>query len=73
MGCNDARLQVVPSIFFDLLDKIVALRKTYTLDLPQRLEKAQLREFALLPQRAELASFSQRIAAYSAHLQTFNR
>ena len=66
-------LQVVPSIFFVLLDKMVALRKAYTLDLPQKLEKAQLRELAHLPQRAELASLSQSMAAYAANLQAFDR
>lgn len=66
-------LQVVPSIFFVLLDKMVALRQAYTLDLPQRLEKTQLRELAHLPQRAELASLSQIMAAYAANLQAFDR
>lgn len=65
--------QAVPAVFFHLLDKMVALRKAHSLDLPPRLEKTQLREYAHLPQRAELAGLTGRLAAYSHHLAAFNR
>ena len=66
-------MQVVPVIFFGLLDAVVAIHQGSNLQLPDRLEKAQLRDLAHLSERAELARWTQRAAAYTRNLRAFDR
>ena len=66
-------LQVVPVIIFELLDAVVALHQGHNLNLPERLEKAQLRDCAHLSERAELARLTQKAAASSRSLRAFDR
>ena len=66
-------LQVVPEIIFELLDAVVALHQGHNLKLPERVEKAQLRDCAHLSERAELAKLTQKAAAYSRSLRAFDR
>lgn len=51
----------------------MALRQEHNLDLPDRVDKSDVRAFAHLPQRAELARLTQKAAAYSRNLKAFNR
>ena len=74
--CCDLRSalwQVVPVLFFETLEAVCAIHEAHTLTLPSRFEKAQLKEYAHFPQRAELAQLTQRMAAYAAHLHAFDR
>ena len=65
--------QVAPLILFELLDAMVALHQGHNLSLPERVEKAQLRDCAHLSERAELAKLTQRAAACSYSLRVFDR
>lgn len=56
-------LQAVPATVLALADRIVRLQAAGMPPLPDRLDKGALREYAQLPQRAELASLTDRIAA----------
>lgn len=66
-------LQVVPELFFNTVEVVSAIHETHALSLPDRPEKAQLREYAHLPQRAELAQLTQQLAAYAGNLKAFDR
>ncbi len=66
-------LQVVPVIFFKVLDGIVALRQGHNLILPERLEKPEVSKYAHPPGRAEMARLAQTAAAYSCNLRAFDR
>lgn len=66
-------LQVVPELFFNTVEEVGAIHETHTLSLPDRPEKAQLREYSHLPQRAELAQLTQQLAAYAGNLKAFDR
>ena len=68
-----AALQVVPQLFFNTVEHVCAIHEAHALTLPDRPEKAQLREYAHLPQRAELAQLTQQLAAYAGHLRAFDR
>lgn len=65
--------QVVPVLFFETLEVVCAIHEAHTLTLPDRPEKAQLREYAHLPERAELAQLTQKLAAYAGNLRAFDR
>ena len=66
-------LQVVPFLFFQSLDAAIAIHHAHHLSLPDRPEKAELREYACFPERAELARLTQNLAAYSCNLRAFDR
>lgn len=66
-------LQVVPVVFFELLDAVVALHQNQDLSLPERLEKTELKDRAHLAERAELMRLVQKAAAYSCNLKAFDR
>lgn len=66
-------VQVVPVLFFETLDAACAIHSAHTLSLPERPEKAQLREYSCFPERAELAKLTQRLAAYADNLKAFDR
>ena len=66
-------LQVVPELFFNTVEIACAIHEAHVLNLPDRPEKAQLREYAHLPQRAELAKLTQQLAAYATNLKAFDR
>ena len=70
---KSALLQVVPILFFEILDTVIAIHQAHSLRLPDRLEKAQLREYAQFPERAELAKALQRVASYARNLHAFDR
>lgn len=70
---SSAVWQVVPVLFFDTLEAVCAVHETNNLTLPTRLEKAQLREYAHFPQRAELAQLTRKLAAYAGYLRDFDR
>jgi WASH complex subunit strumpellin len=55
--------QVVPRTVVELLDRIVTLQTEGIAELPSRLEKGRLRDYAQLEQRYELAALTHRIAA----------
>ena len=55
--------QAVPATVLALVDRIVRLQASSMPPLPTRLDKGALRDFAQLPERAELASLTDRIAA----------
>jgi len=66
-------LQVVPVIFFKVLDGIVALHEGHKLILPERLEKPEVSKYAHPQERAEMAKLAQTAAAYSRNLRAFDR
>ena len=66
-------LQVIPELFFNMVEVVSTIHETHALSLPDRPEKAQLREYAHLPQRAELAQLTQQLAAYAGNLKAFDR
>ena len=68
-----AALQVGQELFFNTVEVVCAVHEAHALNLPDRPEKAQLREYANLPQRAELAQLTQQLAAYAANLRSFDR
>ncbi len=66
-------LQVVPVIFFKVLDGVVALHDGHNLILPDRLEKPEVSKYAHTRERAEMAKLAQTAAAYSRNLRAFDR
>ncbi len=55
--------QAVPATVLALVDRIVRLQEGGMPALPPQLPKARLRDYAQLPQRAELAALTDSIAA----------
>ncbi len=55
--------QAVPATVLALVDRIVRLQEAGMPALPPQLPKARLRDYAQLPQRAELAALTDNIAA----------
>ena len=55
--------QAVPATVLALVDRIVRLQEAGMPALPPQLPKARLRDYAQLPQRAELAALTDSIAA----------
>lgn len=47
------------------MDQIVVVQSQRMQPLPPRVDKAQLRDFAQLPQRSQLAALAHRIAAFA--------
>jgi len=55
-------LEIVPISIFSVLDKIIDLRTNIIKELPNRIERAQLKQFAQLEERAKLASLTKEIS-----------
>ncbi|KAK9819467.1 hypothetical protein WJX74_009419 [Apatococcus lobatus] len=72
-ACSHARLlsftqrllQGVPAAVFEALEAAAQLRREHDLELPARVERDQLRDYALLPQRAHLLRLTSRMAAFA--------
>ena len=60
-------------LFFEMLDAAVGIFQTNDLAFPDKIEKAQLRDFAHFSERAELANLTQKLAAYACNLKAFDR
>lgn len=57
-------LQVIPASMFALLEKVVELQSKLE-DLPTRLEKDKLKEFAQLDKRFEIARLTHKVSVLS--------
>ena len=55
-------LEIVPVSIFGVLDNIIQLRTNVIKDLPNRIERAKLKEYAQLDDRAKLASLTKEIS-----------
>eukprot|EP00735_Rhodelphis_limneticus_P001014 TRINITY_DN1155_c0_g1::TRINITY_DN1155_c0_g1_i1::g.17241::m.17241 TRINITY_DN1155_c0_g1::TRINITY_DN1155_c0_g1_i1::g.17241 ORF type:complete len:1147 (-),score=362.33,sp/Q54IR8/WASC5_DICDI/52.49/0.0,Strumpellin/PF10266.4/0 TRINITY_DN1155_c0_g1_i1:284-3724(-) len=55
-------LQVIPTSMFEVLSDIVNIRTTSLKELPTKIEKAQLKDFAQLTERYQLARATHRIS-----------
>lgn len=59
------RAQGVPAAVFEALEAAAKLRREHNLELPARVERDQLRDYALLPQRAHLLRLTSRMSAFA--------
>jgi hypothetical protein len=65
--------QVVPATLGDLLDQVVVLQSQRMQPLPARVDKAQLRDLAQLPERSQLAALAHRIAAFAEGMRAMEK
>ena len=55
-------LEIVPVSIFGVLDNIIQLRTNVIKELPNRIERAQLKQYAQLEERAKLASYTKEVS-----------
>lgn len=55
-------LQIIPETMFSLLAKIIKLQTEKIKEVPTRLDKDKMRDFAQLPERYQMAELSHRVA-----------
>ncbi|KAK3601512.1 hypothetical protein CHS0354_027658 [Potamilus streckersoni] len=58
-------LQIIPRSMFGLLDKIITLQTTQIKEVPTRLEKDKMKEFAQLEERYQVAKLTQSISVFT--------
>ncbi|XP_062506598.1 WASH complex subunit 5-like [Corticium candelabrum] len=58
-------LQIIPESMFELLDKVISLQTFKMKELPTRLEKEKLREYAQLDDRYEVARLTHAISVFT--------
>lgn len=58
-------LQIIPESMFNLLARIINIQTNELKELPTRLEKDKLKEFAQLDQRYEIAKYTNAISLYT--------
>jgi len=61
-------LQIIPESVFGLLAKIVAIRTNSVKDLPTRLDKDKMRDFAKLDDRYEVVKFACVVKSFENHI-----
>ena len=58
-------LQIIPETMFEILFKIIKLQTTTMRELPTRLEKDKLKDFAQLDERAQVAKLTHSISVFT--------
>lgn len=58
-------LQIIPETVFSLLERIIALQTSVIKELPSRVEKDQLKEFAQLEERMEVAKLTHSVSVFT--------
>lgn len=58
-------LQIIPETMFGLLERIIRLQTSQIMEVPTRLEKEKLREYAQLDERFEVAKLTHSISVFT--------
>eukprot|EP00048_Salpingoeca_helianthica_P015709 m.228184 g.228184 ORF g.228184 m.228184 type:complete len:1164 (+) comp17418_c0_seq1:49-3540(+) len=58
-------LQIIPEKMFSVLEKVIHLQTNVLLDIPTRLDKDKLKDFAQIEERAEVARLTQSISVFT--------
>lgn len=63
-------LQIIPKMMFEKMARIIEIQTSVLKELPTKLEKDKLKEFAQLNERFEFAKLTHSISVFSQGLQT---
>uniref|UniRef100_A0A0K2UPG6 Uncharacterized protein n=1 Tax=Lepeophtheirus salmonis TaxID=72036 RepID=A0A0K2UPG6_LEPSM len=65
-------LQIIPKSIFELLIKVLEIQSVQEFDMPSRLDKDQIKSYALLDERYEIAKLTHDISTFADGMMTMN-